>query len=84
MDKRELARFIKKSKPEKIADIMSDLINHVFELDDYIAQGNSQYARDDYADYYSFNDSRIDERASLLKAPIEKNLELDLETDYSG
>jgi len=84
MDKRELARFIKKSKPEKIADIMSDLINHALEIEDHIAQGNSQYARDDYADYYSFNDSRIDERASLLKAPIQSELELDLESSYSG
>ena len=82
MDKSEIVKFINKSKPEKIADILSDLINHAFELDDYIAQGNSQYARDDYADYYSFNDSPIDERASLLKASNQS--ELDLESSYSG
>ena len=81
MDKIELARFIKKSKPEKIAEIMSDLINHAFELDDLLNQ-SSAYSRDDFGDSYSFNDSPIDDRPSLLKASNQS--ELDLESSYSG
>jgi len=86
LDRKELAQFIKKNKPEKIADMMSDLLNHVFELEDAMI-ARDQYYSDDYADYHSFNDDC--DRPSLLKAPIQSELSLDLENDelegsYSG
>ena len=81
LDRKELARYVKRSKPEKIADLLSDLMNHALDLEDaMIAQ---DYYSSDYADYHSFNDDR--DRPSLLKAPIQSSLELDdLEGSYSG
>lgn len=77
MDRRELARFIKKSKPEKLADLMSDLINHALDLEDSI------HARSYYGDdYHSFNRAEYT-RPALLQSSNE-SLELDLEGNYSG